>query len=472
MPKIAVADLNADHEYEGHWWIPGLEQFRSYGKVSFSQNSLWLQVEGKLIDHLTEDSSHPFVYGQNLQGEKFTLDGAFEINRREEETTELTKSTWYGSRLIKGKHVSAFNEQKYSAMSIQIPGLEFTSTPSQLFGTLRLSKEDEKGNVSGHYYKPENRAFSLVGNDGTKDWTLCLTFGCFDKKELFSLSLEHLAILQVITEEKKSIDWMLEKATEIQNMITLLNGYSTPLRTVAIHDEDSKLLHVLFHHRASVENSSEEKQRQPIILIRDLSDDQLQEFLSSFFSTRGLLKEMVEVFLSILHRKSTFYKTEFIELTQILEAYDRHRNPDACYMERTRYLQEIYPQLVASIPVDLEKEFKTKLKAMLEWGYEYSLRTRLKKIVKELPTEIQTMLCENPSRFSSKISSTRNQITHYSNAGNSECLTDFESTFAIAGLKVLMLSLILLENKIPEELVLQGIKRNRDYLLFKVNKPW
>lgn len=471
MPITAVADLNETHEYQGHWWIPGLEDFRAFGTVTFNQNSLWLKVEGNLKGKEPSESQFPIIFGQNLQGEKLTFDGAFELTKREDDSSEFSKVTWYGTRLIKGKHVKDFDDNQYSTMTIQIPGLESTCTPSQIFGTIQIVKE-KSGDVSGYWHQPESRSFSLFDKEGSKEGTLWLSFGCLDKKNTFSLTLQHMALLIVSTEKEKSIDWMQKKAIEIQNLFSLLNGFSTPLKDVGIHDKDSKLFHILFHHRASTDNGNEDLHGSPMIQVKDLSQTEFQDFLTSYFSAPKLLDDLVNIFLSILHRKSTFYKTEFIELTQILEAYDRHHNLNGCYMEQDKYLQEIYPQLLSAIPVDLENDFQKKLEAMLKWGYEYSLMTRLKRIAKRLPVELQSAICEKPSRFASKISSTRNQITHYTAENDSECLTDFEATLANYGLRILMLVLILLDNKIPEKLVFEGIHRNWDYMMFSAKKPW
>jgi hypothetical protein len=467
----AVADLNETHEYQAHWWIPGLEDFRAFGTVTFNQNSLWLKVEGNLKGKEPTESRSPVLFGQNLQGEKFTFDGAFELTKREDDSNVFSKTTWYGSRLIKGKHVINFDEESYSAMTIQIPGLESTCTPTQIFGTIRVVKE-KSGDVSGYWHQPEGRLFTLFDKDGKKEGTLSLSFGCLDQKNSFSLTLQHMALVIISTEKEKSVDWMQKKAIEVQNLFSLLNGFSTPLKDVGIHDKDSTPFHVLFHHRATTENGNEEMHGTPMILVKDLSQAEFQNFLTSYFSAPKLLEELVNIFLSILHRKATFYKTEFIELTQLLEAYDRHQNPDCCYMEQDKYLQEIYPQLFSAIPGDLENDFQKKLEGMLKWGYEYSLVTRLKRIAKRLPADLQSAFCEKPSRFSSKISSTRNQITHYTTETDSECLTDFETTLANYGLKILLLVIILLNNKIPEKLVLQGIQRNWDYRMFAANKPW
>lgn len=469
MAKLSRKGLSETFEIEGRWWIPGLNQFKCFGTLVFKLGSISLNIKGSLTGRRKQNQKRDckIIHGKSLEGESVSLIEAVLIER----SNDYLSSKWFGSRFILGKHLTDVNLEEYLALSIMATGLEFTATPRQLFGTIRVDKS-QKTSVTATWYKPPESNFELYDVESQEHWKLGLNYICVDEGNLHSASIRHLATIHLIPKKVKSISWMQNKAKQIQNILSLLNGFSTPLQTVALHDHTIKANWLYYHHEASFENNDESILPLPIIPIHQLTEDQFQKFLNTYFSLPPQAEETVKFFVSILHRNATYFRTEFIELTQVLESYDRNRENQAFYMPPQQYLAEIYPEIEKSIPSNLEKDFREKLKGSLRWGYEYSLRTRLKKIAKRLPPALKEMLCSNTKNFSSKISSTRNSLTHNSSIKNSESMSDFEISFAIPGLKLLILSLILMDMEIPPDLIKKGIEKCWDYRMFSARSPW
>jgi hypothetical protein len=64
-------------------------------------------------------------------------------------------------------------------------------------------------------------------------------------------------------------------------------------------------------------------------------------------------------------------------------------------MDKEKYLSSIYKELVKNIPNELEDEFKEGLKSKIKFGYEYSLRRRIKELFRANDNFINNFVIES-----------------------------------------------------------------------------
>lgn len=100
-----------------------------------------------------------------------------------------------------------------------------------------------------------------------------------------------------------------------------------------------------------------------------------------------------------------------MSLIQALESYYR-RTCDRKYELDDKYKETTYKTLVEAIPKTLDCSFKVRLKEYLKYGNEFSLRKRLKEILKDCGDTVN-LLIDNHTSFISDVSDTRNFLTHY-----------------------------------------------------------
>ncbi|MBN1461979.1 MAG: hypothetical protein JXA57_20810 [Armatimonadetes bacterium] len=79
---------------------------------------------------------------------------------------------------------------------------------------------------------------------------------------------------------------------------------------------------------------------------------------------------------------NSFLESRFLLLCQAIESYHRSAHGGG-YMAKDDYSRSIYPILERALPGDLSRDHLDSLKSRLRYGYEYSLRTRLKSLVDE-----------------------------------------------------------------------------------------
>jgi hypothetical protein len=96
---------------------------------------------------------------------------------------------------------------------------------------------------------------------------------------------------------------------------------------------------------------------------------------ASWFTNEELLGPVYNLLLSTMFHKGQPLETFFLSLMHAIETFHR-RAYGGTYMSKASY-EPIRELLVGGVPSGLGQEFEKKLKDMMEYGYQYSLRTRL-----------------------------------------------------------------------------------------------
>ena len=122
------------------------------------------------------------------------------------------------------------------------------------------------------------------------------------------------------------------------------------------------------------------------------------------------INESLGILFAILY-SDMYLSIRFLLAAQAVEALHRHLLPST-YIDETRY-EEIRRELVNSIPGEVPPNLKSKLKDVLKYGNELSLRRRLKEVSQRLAEkEAADIICLD-SAFISDVVDTRNYLTHY-----------------------------------------------------------
>src|SRR5690606_33865056 len=116
----------------------------------------------------------------------------------------------------------------------------------------------------------------------------------------------------------------------------------------------------------------------------------------------------------ILYIPSMYIHLEFLTLAQAFETYHR-RMYGGEYMSQNQF--EIVRQTVTqAIPKGLASDHRDSLKNRIKFGYQYSLRKRIKLILTEVLNpykDIVIRIVGDYSEFNKKLVDTRNYLTHY-----------------------------------------------------------
>ena len=132
-------------------------------------------------------------------------------------------------------------------------------------------------------------------------------------------------------------------------------------------------------------------------------------------------------------------------------------------MSKASY-EPIRELLVGAVPSGLGQEFEKKLKDMMEYGYQYSLRTRLKELLRSLKPETKTRFLEGDEKdFIDLVVKIRNYLTHYDETNRPSILDDIVKMYNLnRRLRALLIVLLLKYQSVPEDKAAAGVGARLD----------
>ena len=118
----------------------------------------------------------------------------------------------------------------------------------------------------------------------------------------------------------------------------------------------------------------------------------------------------------MLYNPQNYVEIRFLSLTQAIETYHR-RLFGGKYQDDEEYLAGIYHILTKEIPDNINSDFKKSLQMRLRYGNEFSLRKRLREVIRSINNVLDfdfVTLGKKREEFIDKVVDTRNYWTHYS----------------------------------------------------------
>lgn len=187
----------------------------------------------------------------------------------------------------------------------------------------------------------------------------------------------------------------------------------------------------------------------PGLMLFSFADvkDNFEKCLENWVNKSKLLKPIVDLYFASLHNSSMYLEHQFLSLAQALESYHR-RKYGGRYLEEGRY-EEIYQAFISQIPNDLDKSVKDAFKGKLKYINEYSLRKRLRQLLKSV-TEITDLTIKDPKIFAHTVTQIRNDLTHLN---TEEVLEGYDLARLTRQMKELLEICLLIEIGLPGEKV-------------------
>ena len=149
---------------------------------------------------------------------------------------------------------------------------------------------------------------------------------------------------------------------------------------------------------------------QMLFTFQDISD-RPEKFLRNWFDKASLLEPVYDLYYGIVYYPPTNQENIFLNLIQAIESFHR-RIFKGEYIPKKDYEDKVYDILVKAIPALEGQDLKESLESKLRYGNEFSLRTRLRDILKRY-NEIMPGFIPDKKDFINKVVDTRNYYTHY-----------------------------------------------------------
>ena len=173
--------------------------------------------------------------------------------------------------------------------------------------------------------------------------------------------------------------------------------------------------------------------------FKDISD-RFEIILRNWFKNARLLEPVYNLYFGTLHNPHLYLEHQFLSIVQALESYHR-RVYGGKYVAEEEYTT-IMNNLIKAIPPGTPSNLRDRLKNYLKHGNEYSLRKRLKEIVKECRDVLGDYLGDRDKVINVTVE-TRNYLTHYDGDPPKGIAKGVELYYLTQRLKLLVMACLL-----------------------------
>lgn len=425
-------------EITGEWCL-GSDTEKLSGTLVYEPRNLLLRIfkpnsETNLFPSLNGKSPRK-LYGTLTDGSKVTLYDCFEashsIAQRLRGSSMIVE--YSVSECLRGGHFSS--PPKYKKMSYAFPGLDVWIDKSAV-------SLDHGSMVTGHPAPAVNI-----------DWGNNMEFDipCVDAKAKLHLGfkcssvgingMQIYPITNLIIEPKKiqQRDWYFDQYQRIRSFLSFVSGMQFwPSREIGmLSSENVQIEHI--YSMAPIDYANPRNKTEFRIDFSVICG-QLDSLLKKWFEIYDSIYTPVILYHGLQRQHEIDSDMRFIWYMQALESLHREMDNQA-YVTPEDYKQ-YYEAMVASIPSALKPDHRQSLKSRLRYGYEFSLQSKMKHLVKLLDSELVNEILGD-KKFPRKWIDTRNYLTHRDSELTDKILSGLEQHNVLYRLEMFIWVLVL-----------------------------
>lgn len=406
-----------DFTYSGVWWLPGRENVRVAGSLSFTVGTgLKLSLLGALqaTSNPFEDVEHPLVLGVTQEGKAVTLYHCVQTN----------------FNLSFNRSSPGFTSQTLN-IEVAYIGAHFLD-----IGDLRFYKAEVKYNhlpewvgVSGFHeeFQPseESEALLKVTYSHPSVVSFTTSFGVVSFQHTLhtsnnrpmgiSLTQDAYALMQLNAEMGLDQLW-IAIISPLQNLLSLATGEPNITAQVIMYSRTSALAKqgrdaaeypieaVFASYFPELDNDEPIARGQMLFSLMEIVHN--PDILATWLAVGSELDSVCNLFFSVQYHPRMYLEQRFLNMVQAAETYHRRRRnnhvlPKLEHRARIR-------RIVSAAP-EAERAW---LQEQLAYGNEPRLRDRLTDLI-TLTEPVMLPLVGDAHTFARSVTNTRNYLTHY-----------------------------------------------------------
>jgi len=461
--KEREATLTDKFDVTGHWWLPSSPDLKACGRLTYDPHGgVMVELDGGLEGKskgLSRHKAWPIVLGETRNGVPCTL--AIADERATSIGPRIQTSMVGAAFCLLGCHFDNLDAIQFMSCEADYSNL----TP--WLGRRPFDEELPSGSNSARFsvaYKDlPNIRIPVKGQE------FSLTFGSWFRAgggSRFEIEMKHGESVVLRPRSKSSLRWFLDRLYELRHLLTLL--MMEPSRLERIRVQFGKHLEpttrkmrgdfatVLFRQTYD-ECEIQEMYEFRIPFRFSAIKRQMPKILENWFGRYDLLQSVYGLFLLPIYNQHLNIEYRFLSLLQALEALHR-LTVGGSYMTVEEY-DELREVIEASIPSVIGNDHTQALKSKIKYGYEYSLRKRLKDLAGIIGRSDMYRITdgEDPEKFLRRVVGTRNFLTHHDEKSRSVSMSVRDMVKANHSLRLFLMLLILREICIPVDLALERL---------------
>lgn len=191
-----------------------------------------------------------------------------------------------------------------------------------------------------------------------------------------------------------------------------------------------------------------------LLPFNDLRQTNTAETLfKNWFQKEQVLRPVYDLLLSTIYSPGQYVQSTFLSLAQALESFHR-RVYEGKYVSEEEY-SSVRSALADAIPASMDRKLSAKLRTMLQYGNELSLKSRLEYLFDGIRRDHLDNLSrtDDPRQFIRLIVDIRNYLTHYEGRKPSILASTVEMYNLNRRMTALLMLLIFKYLGIPEDLI-------------------
>ena len=404
-------------ERDGEWWLPGDSvEDRVFGRLSFDPAGgvrlkvrSPLRAEGRLAPG--ERFRPALILGSVEYGRPVTLYLATRVGRARPPLSD-EGSEFYARYAFLGHHFQDEGSESFASLEAGFTDLEEWSKHHPFVDIIPRSERWSTGYVEMRPVEAEVDSLraKLTIKSSIQSWALVPGR---------TLRWEHRIVFEVEPEEDRPPQWYRWVLEGLQELLTLLVGRPVypSLVEARVCREGNARADVFFDGGArkpgggSASAALLSRESDFLLPLPDVRRE-LPVALENWFAKREGLAPVYDLFFGVFFGPEVSPEYQFLSLAQALETYHRRTRPESRYLDEEEY-QSRYEEIKEALPGTVRGPLRDRLKEMLRYGNEWSLRRRIKEPPRhELPEGVIDER-SNGAFVGSDSGYTRNYLTHY-----------------------------------------------------------
>lgn len=462
-----------EFEYNGMWWLPENPDHKVSGVLKFHPlKGINLELIGsfkKLIENFGEFIQPNIILGITSTGKLITL-----YKCREAQSTMsmpgFITSSFDAKVAFQGYHFEREEDIIFNSFLVNYSNLEEWA---EIVGfQIKFKYENDPHNrfkeIEVRYSHPKKVEASL----GKFNVFIDFEFK-FGRDRISEVNLKQITFIKIELHNPIHFDdYQQDICYHIQNFLSLAMGKAIyplivkgkfekrdPTTTKKQTEYDVLIFYPI---NSSLSSSKIVHPHEMLFSFKDILDV-FEKSLKNWFSKSNVLKPVYDLYFGTLYNSSMYLQHEFLSLVQALESYHRRRF-DGKYLSDEEY-NHIYKTLINAIPQEVNRGFKDSAKGKLKHLHEFSLRKRLKDILKRLKL-VADLIVSDEEEFIDDVVNTRNFLTHYDSDLEKKAKKGKELYILTQKIKSILEACFLMELEIPTKTVRTLVLRSQKYRMF------
>jgi hypothetical protein len=407
--RYAGEEMFRDFTLNGYWWLPSAPDGAAYGTLSYSVDRIKLQLDRAFTPELSTayrigGVKIPVIFGRANDSSCVTVLGAFYLDSCGREIDLLANEIVVGAHLdaagpvVREAIVGFTNLEEWTARRLVQKSVGNEDTTVSFLVTKDLGPDLQVAELPD--LKKLTLSTDLQVSNSPVETRLT-------NQSRFTLEFSNLVTLQTVTELVRSL----------ANLLSLLIDEAVQPTNIRLTIQDESTGADVFANYAIPPRATQPKKKpefEMLIPFDDLQQANMAETVfKNWFQNEQVLRPIYDLLLSTVYSPGRYVQSTFLSLAQALESFHR-KVYEGKYLSEEEY-SIIRNALVDAIPAGTDKKLSDKLKTMLKYGNELSLKRRLDKLFEGIRRDHFDNLSgsDDPRRFIRLLVDVRNYLTHY-----------------------------------------------------------